>query len=174
MAAPCPDGISEADAHPRGGHRGRASLLPLIILAALLALALSGLLGGRPDPVQVAETDNALIEVNMPSRLRNGMSFEAIIRITAKRPVKALTLAISSSLWRDITINNMMPAAEKEDMQDGFFRFAYGAADPGVPIEIKIDGQINPPLFAGTDGEIAVYDRDVRLVGLATTMRVYP
>jgi len=174
MATPCPDGISDADAAPRSGYRGHASPASLIILAALLLLALSGHLGGRPNPVQVAENDAVRIEIKTPARLRNGMIFETIIRITPKRPVKALTLAISPSFWRDVTVNNMVPAADKEEMQAGFFRFTYGAAQAGKPVEIKIDGQINPPLLAGIEGEVAVYDGDVRLAGLMTTMRVYP
>jgi len=174
MTTSCPDGISEEDARPHTGRHGRASPASFIILAALLLLALTGLFGGDPNPVRTAETDAARIEVKAPAILRNGMTFETVIRIMPKRPVGALTLAIAPSFWRNITINDMVPAADQEEMRDGLLRFTYGSAEPGHPVEIRINGQINPPLFGGAEGEIAVYDADRRLVGLTASMRVRP
>lgn len=110
------------------------------------------------------------MEIKTPTILRNGHFFETVVRVTPKRPLTDLRLAVSSSLWRDMTINSMVPAPEKEESRSGLFLLSYGPADAGKPFEIKIDGQINPPLFLGTAGEMAVYDGDARLAG--TRMRV--
>jgi hypothetical protein len=174
MAIPCPDGISEDGARPRRGYHSHASPVSILVLTVFLALGFLGLFGGRPSPVRIAETDAVRLEVKTPTTLRNGLFFETVVRVTPKRPLNDLTLAISPSLWRDTTINTMVPAAEKEESRDGFFRLSYGPVDVGKPFEIKIDGQINPPLFLGTAGEIAVYDGDIRLAGVETRARVRP
>ncbi|MCM8731534.1 hypothetical protein ACFO8O_11250 [Hephaestia sp. GCM10023244] len=171
MATPCSDGISEDDACPRSGYRRRARVAPLVILTVFLILGFVGLFGGRASPTQVAESDAARLEVTTPVTLRNGLVFETVIRATPKRPIKDLTLAISTSLWRDVTINSLIPAATQEESRDGFFRFSYGPVEAGQSFEAKLDGQINPPLFLGTVGDIVVYDGDVRLVGLETVRR---
>src|SRR3546814_1697109 len=62
-----------------------------------------------------------------------------------------------------MTVNTMIPAPAEESFEDGYFRFSYGPLDAGERLHVRIDGQINPPLFAGTRGEIAVFDGDRRV-----------
>src|SRR3546814_13021689 len=75
----------------------------------------------------------------------------------------APAIEVSPSLWRDMTINTMIPAPAEEFFEKGGYRFAYDRMPRGKRLLIKIDGQINPPLFAGTRGDIAVYDGERRL-----------
>jgi hypothetical protein len=170
----CPDGITDRHFEPERGLLGRASVLPLLLLGGVLAAALLGLLGGRPNPTRIAETPEARLELNMPTLRRNGEFFEGRIRVTARRNIDELVLAASPSLWRDLTVNTMIPAAADESFEDGLFRFTYGPLEAGQSFEIKIDFQINPALFGGTAGEIAAFDGDRRLAGLHHELRVLP
>lgn len=165
-----PDGISEE--HVR--DHGRASPVPVLCLAALLGLGLTGFLGGQSHEVRLTQSDAASLSVRTPRVLRNGMVFETIVEVVPKRPVADLVIGVSAPLWREMTINTLIPAAEEESHKDGHHRFSFGSAEPGETFRFKIDGQINPPLFAGTSGEIAAYDGDHKLAGVPVSIRVLP
>ena len=101
----------------------------------------------------------------------------AIARRILRREVSLdddLVIAISAPLWRQMTINTMIPAASEESYSQGAQRFSFGKLEAGDSFRFKIDGQINPSLFAGTRGEIAVLDGDRRIVGTPVTMKVLP
>src|SRR3546814_16464114 len=80
--------------------------------------------------------------------------------LTAEAPLDDAVIAVTSALWHDMTVNTMIPAPAEESFKDGYFHFSYGPLDAGERLHVKIAGQINPPLFAGTRGEIAVFDGD--------------
>lgn len=152
-------------------HANPASL---ILLALLLAVACLGLLGGYPHPIRASDNDRVRLTVTTPATLRNGMFFETRILIEPHRPIGEVVLAVSPDLWRDITINSAIPAAEKEEFTDGMIRMSFGPGEPGNPIAIKFDGQVNPPLVGANRGEVVVYDGDRRLAAVPVEMRVLP
>jgi len=174
MATPAPDGISDIHLHPRRGYAGHANPLPLLILVAVLAAGLLGLLGGQPDPVRISRNAAAEIAVRAPATLRNGMFFEMTVDVTPRRPVKDLTIAVSGALWHEMTINTTMPSADKEEFKDGAFRFSFGEVKAGETRRFKIDGQVNPPMFLGTHGEVAAFDGETRLVSVPIRIKVRP
>jgi hypothetical protein len=73
-----------------------------------------------------------------------------------------------------MTINTMTPAPGEEQFKDGAFRFDYGPLKAGETLDIKIDGQINPPLFAGTRGQIALFDGERELAATPLHITVLP
>lgn len=168
-----PDGISEKMI---SGQRWRrhASPISFIILASIIPFALSGLAGGRPGPVRSENFGAARLEVKTPSVIRNGEFFETRIRIEAGRDVSDAVLAISPSLWTDMTINSMIPAAAEESFKGGTYRFSYGKLRAGETLVVKIDGQINPPLFGGTRGNIALFNGERRLGSMPLQIKVLP
>jgi len=171
MAQPAPDGIGE----DHQGSRGGPSPLPLLFLGAILAVGLAGLYGGMSDPVREARGDDGtILSVRAPETLRNGMLFETVIEVTPDKPVENLVLAVSDGLWHQMTINTVMPAAREESHERGFQRFSFGRMAAGDTLRFKVDGQINPPLLAGTDGEIAALDGKRELVALPMRIRVLP
>jgi len=145
-----------------------------MLLAAILGAGLFGAFGGQPDPVRQVRTDIATIGVRAPRILRNGMIFETVIEVKPQRPVGNLVIAISDGLWREMTINTTMPSAQQESDAQGVRRFSFGRVEAGKTFRFKIDGQINPPLFAGTSGEIAAYDGEKEIASLPIRMRVLP
>ena len=166
-----PNGISQRNIV--GSRRGPRTA-PLLLLCALMGAGLAGALGGQPSPVVQSKHDGTTLSVKAPHILRNGLFFETVIEVKSHQPVDDLVIAVSDQLWRDMTINTMIPAASEESFKQGFHRFSFGRLDAGEALRFKIDGQVNPPLFAGTQGEIAAYDGDRKLVGTPVTMRVLP
>jgi len=168
-----PDGISESVAPPRLWDR-HASPISFLILAAIMIAALAGLTGGQPSRPRHAETDTALLSVKTPEVIRNGEFFETRIMVVAKQPLTDAVIAVSPGLWHDMTINTMIPAPGDERFADGSYRFSYGPIAAGDRLEVKVDGQINPPLFAGNRGTIALYDGDRPIGSRKIEIKVLP
>lgn len=171
MAAEPPDGISPDATRPQ---ERRANPAPLIALAALMIAGLAGLLGGHPSARHQIETEDVIFRVTSPERLRNGMVFETLVEVEAKRPVQQLAVGISDGLWRDMTINTMIPAAETEDYRSGSHRFVFSELRPGDLFRFKVDGQINPPLLGQAKGDIAAWDGDRKLATINLQTKVLP
>lgn len=167
-----PDGIDPAHAEPRSG--GGLRWIAVLLLAAIMLAALLGAFGGGKARPVIATGEAALIEVRTPRVIRNGMFFETQIRVTARAPVAKAVIAVDTTLWRDMTINTMVPAPSEESFKDGAFRFDYGPLKPGESLDIKIDGQINPSLFAGTRGTVAVLDGERQLATIPLHITVLP
>jgi hypothetical protein len=167
-----PDGIDPAHAEPRSG--GWRRWIVVLLLAAIMLAALLGAFGGGKARPVIATREAAKLEVRTPRVIRNGMFFETQVRVTARAPIAKAVIAVDAGLWRDMTINTMFPAPSEESFQDGAFRFDYGPLKSGETLTVKIDGQINPPLFAGTDGKIAVLDGEHELAALPLAITVLP
>lgn len=169
-----PDGIVDRHAAPRRGLRAHANLVSLLVLGALMITAMTGWLAGSPTVGRQAAGPAATLTASIPERLRNGEFFEMRLTVTARQPIGDATIAIPPALWRDMTINSMIPAPSEEAFKGGAYRFRYGPLAAGETLTMKIDGQINPPLTVGTTGEVAVYDGDVRIVALPVHIRILP
>lgn len=167
----CPDGIADRNVVERGG---RWNWLSLAVLSALMLAALLGAFGGGKTRPVVAEAAEARLEVSTPQRIRNGEFFEMRVRISATQAIDKAVLVVPASLWRDMTINTMIPAPAEEKAEGGAFRFDYGELKAGDVLDIKIDGQINPPLFAGTSGSVALYDGERAIAVIPLEIKVLP
>ncbi|RDE07163.1 hypothetical protein [Sphingomonas aracearum] len=169
-----PDGIGDDHAARDPVLRRHASIVSLLVFGGLLLAALLGTFGGGRSPVRTAQAAAATLTVATPRTLRNGVFFETRVTVTARRDIARLVLALPPSLWRDITVNSQVPQASEEKFENGRFAFDYGPLKAGESLDVKIDGQINPPLFGGTSGTIAVLDDKAELVSLPVTMKVLP
>jgi len=150
------------------------SLWSLAILGALMVAGLTGALGGQEDQTRRAQGNGVILKVKTPAILRSGMLFETVVEVRTERPVTDLVVAVSDGLWRQMTINTMIPAAEEESSENGFRRFSFGPAPAGETFRFKVDGQINPPLFVGTRGDVAILDGDRELARTPLRTRVLP
>ena len=171
---PFPEGL--ADDHLRGdsGFRRHASPLSILILGALLLAAMLGLLAGGKAQVRAAEGPAGRLEVKTPAAVRNGVFFETRMTVTARAAIKEPTIAVSASLWRDLTINSQFPDPKEQGYKDGAYTFTYEAMQPGDTLEIKIDGQVNPPLTLGNRGSVALLDGERMIASLPIEMKVLP
>ncbi|MDK2761068.1 MAG: hypothetical protein KYX64_06880 [Sphingopyxis sp.] len=169
-----PDGLDEKNLH--GGHlfARHASPLSIILLGSLILLAMFDVAGGRPATPVMRDFGSATLTVETPTTLRNGEFFETRIAIRADADMDDAVLAFTPDLWRDMTINSTIPAAAEETFKEGLLRWSYGPLKAGETLRVKIDGQINPPLFAGNAGEVQLYDGDRRIGRLPMSIRVLP
>lgn len=151
-----------------------ASPISILILGGLLLAAFLGFTGGQPSTPKSADFGDARLVVKTPTTIRNGEFFETDITLTAGVPIEDAIIAVAPTLWQDMTVNTMIPAPAEESFEDGLFHFSYGPLDAGDSVHVKIDGQINPPLFAGTKGEIAVFDGGRRIGTMPLRIKVLP
>jgi hypothetical protein len=170
-ASDYPDGIVPADADGRGA---RFNWISLAVLGTVMLAALLGAFGGGKARSVTVEAPVAQIEVHTPRVLRNGVFFETRIHVAAKAPITDAVIVVPASLWRDMTVNTMIPAPSAEKAERRAFRFSYGELKPGDVLDIKIDGQINPPLFAGNSGSIELHDGERSLARVPIEITVLP
>lgn len=158
------------------GHKWKRHASPgsILLLSALLIAAAIGYFGGQPHPRRTVDRAAATIDMEFPDILRNGQFFEMRAKITAKQDFEDLRVGISATYWHDLTINSMVPAPEKETFKDGEYRFSFGPVKSGEEFAIKIDGQINPPLFAGTNGHITLLDGEKIQATVPVNLTVIP
>lgn len=166
-----PDGIAARNLDGRGA---RWNWVSLAVLALVMLAAMLGAFGGGASRPVVAKAGAASLTVAVPRTIRNGEFFEMRVRIEARQPIARAVLVVPTSLWRDMTINTMIPAPSQEKAEHGAFRFDYGGLKAGDVLDIKIDGQINPRLFAGTRGAIELADDGRTLARIPLHIRVLP
>ena len=171
MIQPVPDGILLPRDRRAGPPR---STTALILLTVLLAAALLGLLGGGRSPVVRAMANEAELSVDSPAILRSGLFFEQDVEVIPHRAFDDAVIGVSAALWKDMTINSMIPAAAQEEFADGEFRLHFGPLAAGESLILKIDGQINPPLTVGTRGAFRLYDGKRRIATVPISMKVLP
>ena len=169
-----PDGIDDSHSRPLKGLHPYASPLAFVLLGGLLSLAMLGLLGGAPATKVIVDEPAASMAVKLARPLRSGLFFETRIHVVARQDIAKPTIGIDAVLWRDLTINSQVPSATDETFTDGQYRFSYSALQAGETLEIKIDGQTNPPLVGRLAGAITLLDHDVRLAETHLSVLVLP
>lgn len=173
-ASDFPDGLDERNLHGGRIFARHASPLSIILLGSLLTLALLDVAGGnRTTPIK-GDFGTATLIVDTPTTLRNGEFFETRIAVRADADIEDATIAVTPGLWRDMTINTTLPSPARETFEDGLLRWSFGPLQAGNTLRIKIDGQINPPLFAGTSGAFYLYDGTRRIGRLPLSIRIFP
>ena len=167
-----PDGIADDHVRPIEGWRRHASPLSLAVFGVVVALALSGWLGR--ERTWGADAHGTALEVHAPEIIRNGEFLEMRVNVTSERPIEELVIGIEESLWEDVTVNTMIPAASDEASQGGETRFTFAELPAGTSFQFKVDMQINPDILGGNDGTLTVYDGDGELVATDLSITVLP
>jgi len=174
MVTDYPDGIAEEHMpeHQRWGPILAWGVL--VLLGIFLAVAMTGVLGGRAGATRTVQEPTAGLAFTAPDVLRNGEFFEMRVRVEAKRSIAKPVIAVSSGYWRDVTINTMIPAPSEEGFGDGAFEFTYAPLEPGDTLEVKIDGQVNPARLGSSQGEVRLLDDKAPLASLPVHLKVLP
>ncbi len=167
-----PDGIGDKHVRPVRGWRRHASPLALAIFGGVVVLALTGMLGHERD--WQAEVAGTLLAVHAPETIRNGEFFEIRTTVESDEPIDELVIGVATSLWEDMTVNTIIPAATKEVGKDGEFRFTFDRLDAGSVFELKVDLQVNPDILGGNEGDITVYDGEDAITNVTIGMTVLP
>lgn len=169
-----PDGIGEEHLRWPGWQSVLVSWLPLGVLGLLLLIALTGALGGGRNPTTKAVGPQAGLTLDAPAILRSGQFFEMRMRLVAHRRIGKPVIAIPVAYWRDLTINSFYPAPTGEMARDGHFEFEFDPLETGEALDIKIDGQVNPPLVGRLGGRLELRDGKSAIATLPVSLRVLP
>jgi hypothetical protein len=172
MASHYPEGISER--HKSGESNRHVIWWRAGLIALLLVAALVGLLGGAPAPTARATNAAATLAVTTPDRLRNGMLFETRVSALARRSIADAVIALPAGMWRDITVNSMIPAPSEEEFVEGEYRFHFGPLAAGEALTLKIDGQVNPPRYSSSRGRLRLLDGEAELTAVPVSLTVIP
>lgn len=167
-----PFGVRAHYLHPHPPAWVRTLLIAVLIGVPLLA-AMLGFLGGR-EATKSARGPEAVLTVTTPDILRSGNWFETQIVVEAKAGISDLAIAIDQPLWRGMSIDTVVPDAEKVEALDGRFTYSFGPVAQGERFLLKLDGQIQPRGLRKLSGKIAVLDGERDLVELPLTIRVLP
>lgn len=167
-----PDGIADDHIRPIEGWRRHASPLSLVVFGVIVAAALSGWLGR--ERTWTAEGEGAALEVHAPEIIRNGEFLEMRVRVISDRPIEELVIGIDESLWEDVTVNTMIPAAAEEASEDGEVRLTFAELPADAAFLFKVDMQINPDILGGNVGTLRVYDGEAELVATDLSITVLP
>ena len=167
-----PDGIDQAALQSSGSSR--VILLRFLIFAVVLSLALIGLFGGGGLGSHSVETTAARLTLEAAERVRNGNYFEARINVEARAPIAEPVIAVPAELWRQSTINSLLPAPAEEAFQDNEYRFRFAPLAAGQSLKFKIDGQINPALYGRLEGSYRLLDGDRELARIDSKLTVIP
>jgi hypothetical protein len=173
-AAEFPDGIGEDHVRPPGWQSVLVSWAPLGVLGVLILVALSGILGGGRNPTMQAVGSQASLFFNAPVVLRSGQFFEMRLRVVAHRRIDKPVIAVPVGYWRDLTINSFYPAPIGEQARDGHFEFEFDPLEAGEAMNLKIDGQVNPPLVGRLAGRLELRDAERTIVAMPVSLRVLP
>jgi hypothetical protein len=144
-----------------------------LLLGLIVTAGLFGLFGGY-DHNSASESADAALEISGPSIIRNGEYDEMTIEMTAKRPMGNAVLEMDAAFWREMTINTMIPAPQREELRDGTMRFEFGPLDAGETAQFKIDSQVNPHRFGASAGRFVLLDGDRPLAAMARELTVMP
>jgi hypothetical protein len=169
---PPPDGIGEAHARPVEGWRHHASPLALVVLGAVIALGMAGLLGREAG--WRAQANGVTLAVHSSEIIRNGEFFEMRISVEADAPLSELVIGVDEGLWEDMTVNTMIPGPADEASVDGEFRFAFAELEAYQTFLLKVDLQVNPDIVAGNRGAVTVYDGEEPLATTDVDITVLP
>jgi hypothetical protein len=170
---PAPVGIEPPHLEPGNMLARHASPISLLVLSTILAIGLSGVLG-KPTTETTVHDGRAELAIDMPASVRNGDFYETRIRVKAKSDIGKLQIEVSPALWREITVNSMMPSPASEDVKGGYFRFEFAEVAAGDDFLLKVASQVNPRLFGSVSGHIRVLDDGVVLADAERTMKVFP
>ena len=168
-----PEGIEPRHVHEASGSLVRRRPFDLAGLGLLLGLGFFGFYGA--DASHTASADGVELAVEGPGRIRNGEFFEMSISVATTRDIADVVILIDTDVWRDVTVNTLLPDPAEHGFRDDAFEFRFGALNAGESLHFKIDGQINPSLaLYAHEGAIYVGDGDAVLAAVTYAMEVLP
>lgn len=168
-----PQGIEHKHIHDARGSIFRRWPFGLAALAVVLLPAFFGVYGSNAT-LAGAGTD-VRFTVDGPRRIRNGEFFELILNIEAQGRVEDAVVLIGAPLFRDMTINTLLPDPSEHGFRNGSFEFRFGALGAGESLQVKLDGQVNPSHTPSANkGAIAVADGETILATVDYAMEVLP
>jgi hypothetical protein len=145
----------------------------LLLLAAMLVLALANVFGQHPGTAR-AESSDAALELNAPTRLRGGLMFMGRFRIEARRELQHATLVLDPGWVESITLNTVEPSPVGEASRDGRLALDFGHVAAGASVLAFLQFQVNPTNVGRRSQAVELHDGERRLLRLDHDVTVFP
>jgi len=173
LESPRPDGIEPKHIHDARGSRLRRWPVGLVGLGVLLALSFFGVFGAGARMVATGEQVELIVD--SPSHIRNGMFFETVITIETERDLRDAVILVDKDLWREVTVNTILPEPTEYGFREDAFEFRYGPLTAEERLVIKVALQVNSGHGpSANQGSVALADGDAILATLNYAMEVLP
>jgi len=145
-----------------------------IILGGVLAIAMTGSLGGSPDHPRSRTGTSGTITLSAPTTLRNGEIFEISADLSAPRNIDQPVFAMSAELLRHLTFNTMTPEPTGQAYADGMVEFQFEPLAAQEVLHFRMSGQSNPTLRGGNQGIVQFRNAERELVTMPLRIRILP
>ncbi|MDX6647631.1 MAG: hypothetical protein QOK40_3358 [Miltoncostaeaceae bacterium] len=154
-----------------GGPWGRRAAL--VVLAALVGLGAANVFGQQPSDER-AGAAAASLELHAPSRLRDGLLFQARFTIVARRAIAEPTLVLDGGWFDRITVNTVVPEAKSQVALDGRVGLTFDRLPGGRRLVVWISFQVNPPGAGRRDQGVELRDGEALIARIPRTVLIFP
>jgi hypothetical protein len=145
----------------------------LALLLAFIAAGLANVFGQRTSTTRVGNA-TAGLGVQLPSRVRGGLLFQARITVTAVRELKDARLLLDRG-WADgFQINTIEPSPVGEASADGRISLDLGHVPAGRKHVVWLQFQANPTTVGRRSHDVDLYDGDRYLTTIHRDLVVLP
>jgi hypothetical protein len=143
------------------------------LLSAFLIAGLFGTFGQRPDTF-VGQSRAATLELQVPSRVRGGLLYQARFTIRAHRSLSAAALQLSPGWAEGMQINTIEPSPVSEASHDGQIVLTLGKIPAGRVHTLFMQFQVDPTNVGHRAADVALYDGNRRLLEVDRHVTVFP
>lgn len=177
MATELPDGLSvERNLDYEGRIRRHAPWVRRALLCAVTAipvLALIGVFGQHPSTTS-ASSSAASLSITAPTRLRGGLMFQALIKVTPRREIHHLQLVFDAGWWESMAVNSIKPEPERETSRDGKIVLEYGAWPAGKELVCWLNFQVNATNVGKRSENVSLEDSGETLASVHRSLTIFP
>jgi hypothetical protein len=149
-------------------RRGLFTLLPILSVLALL-----NLFGQRPTSA-TERGGGATLELDVPSRVRGGLIYQARFHITAQRDLKDAILVLEPGWLESMTLNTIEPSPVGEASDNGRLSLDLGHIPAGRSYLLFMQFQVNPTNVGHRSASVTLRDGTRRLLEIHRTITVFP
>jgi len=145
----------------------------VLLLVAVLALALANVFGQRSSD-EVATAAAASVDLHAPTRLRDGLLFQARFTIVAKEGIAKPTLVLDPGWFDRITLNTIVPDPKTQVASENRVGLQFDPLQAGRRLVVWLSFQINPPGAGNRDQGVDLRDGDRLILRIPRTLTVFP
>jgi hypothetical protein len=175
VASDVPDQLSLRHHRDLAG-RERRPLTRWILLAALTAVIMLGLLNafGQTPELSEAEGPAASLKVSSPTRVRGGLIYESRFTIEARRELENATLVLDPGWLEGMTLNTLEPGPVGEASRNGRLALELGHVPAGARHLFFLQFQVNPTNVGRRSQDVELHDGETPLLHIDRTVTVFP
>jgi hypothetical protein len=144
-----------------------------LLLVVIVALALANVFGQHPHTSR-AESPQASLELQAPTRVRGGLMFQGRFTLVARQDLKAPKLVLASGWFEQMTVNGFEPQPSTQTTRDGKVVITFDSLQAGQKLVFWAYFQVNPTNVGRRSQDVELDDGDAPLLHINRTVTVFP